>query len=86
MKAYNEKKLPDNFSNKNVTWEYNPCSGYIFLTNSDNQVLLLNEDYDLEIQYLCPYCGFEGFKDELLDGESACCRGYLEELGVLEED
>jgi len=42
---------------------------------------------NLEIWYNCPYCGHEGFKEDMEhDFESSECIRYLIEIGVIEEE
>ena len=45
----------------------------------------MNDD-KLEIWYSCPYCGHEGFKEDLLHNpEDEDCTEYLKQIGVIEE-
>jgi len=65
---------------------FNTYSGYVFLTNSEYQVAFMNGN-NLEIWYNCPYCGHEGFKEDMEhDFESSECIRYLIEIGVIEEE
>lgn len=56
--------LPCDFYADQVTPMFNQNSGYVFLTNSDCQVCMLNGD-KLESFYYSPYKGLEGFYDDL---------------------
>lgn len=64
--AWNENGLPDSFSEYNVRLAFNPNSGYVFLTNDDYEVCMMNGD-ELEIFYTSPYEGHEGFIEDLYD-------------------
>lgn len=66
LNAYLEQGLPSDFYDDGVTIEFNPNSGYVFLTNSDYQVAMLRWD-KLESWYCTPYNGYAGYVDELLD-------------------
>ena len=60
--------LPEDFNNDEVQPIFNQNSGYVFLTNSDNQVSMINSDTGkLESWYSSPYEGKEGFFNELLE-------------------
>ena len=56
--------LPSDFSNDAVVPMFNQNSGYVFLTNSDYEVCMINGD-KLESFYSSPYEGLEGFYDDL---------------------
>lgn len=64
LRAWREQGLPDDFDNNEVTIMLNLMSGYVFLTNSDYQVAMMNGD-NLESFYTDFETGEEGFKDEL---------------------
>jgi len=66
LRAWREQGLPDDFDNNEVTVMFNLMSGYVFLTNSDYQVAMMNGD-NLESFYTDFETGEEGFKDELSD-------------------
>ncbi len=77
--------LPDDFSGDGMTVAMNVNSGYVFLTNADYQVAMMNGD-NLESWYTCPECGHEGFKEDMEHGDDdAECRRYLNDIGVIEE-
>lgn len=61
--AWLEQGLPDDFYDDNVIPMMNRNSGYVFLTNSEFQVAMMNGD-KLETLYSCHNCGCEGFRDE----------------------
>ena len=58
--------LPSDFSADEVQPMFNMNSGYVFLTNSDFDVCMLN-DGKLESFYNSPYEGKEGFFSDLLE-------------------
>ena len=64
--AWNENGLPSDFEETNVRFAFNKNSGYVFLTNDEYQVAMIN-DGKLESFYSSPYNGHEGFIDELID-------------------
>lgn len=64
LKAWREQGLPEDFYEEEVTIMLNTHSGYVFLTNSEFQVAMLNGD-KLESFYTDFETGEEGFKDEL---------------------
>ncbi len=74
LKAWNEQGLPEDFYNDQVTIMFNTHSGFVFLTNAEFQVAMINGDW-LESFYTDPETGEEGFKEEL--SEEA-----LERLGL----
>lgn len=64
--------LPDDFYNSEVVPMFNQSSGYVFLTNSDEQVAMLNGD-KLESFYSSPYEGLEGFYNDLKEQYKDMC-------------
>ena len=79
LDAWNKQGLPEDFYGEDVKPMMNMQSGYVFLTNSEYQVAMMNGD-KLESFYSCPECGFEGFEDELIDDGNDCCREYIKEI------
>ena len=83
---------------ENVRIFMNKNSGFVFLSDDDYSVAMMNGD-KLEMFYSCPECGKEGFAEDLEDeGGScwkegfaedledeggSCCRAYLRELGAI---
>lgn len=57
--------LPDDFYDDGITVMFNTESGYVFLTNSDYQVALVDDNGDLYSFYSTPYSGLEGSFEEL---------------------
>ena len=66
LKAWREQGLPEDFYEEEVTVMMNFSSGYVFLTNADFQVAMMNGE-ELESFYTDPETGEEGFRDELSD-------------------
>ena|ERR1700722_18450067 len=81
-----EQGFPDDFEDSAVVLMMNQSSGNVFLTNEEFQVAMMNGD-NLESFYSCPYCGHEGFKDDMEhDAQNAECTLYLKDIGVIEAD
>ena len=53
----------------------NRRSGFIFLSDSDYNVALMNQG-KLERFYTCPNCGEEGFKEDFNEFTNDCCIEY----------
>jgi hypothetical protein len=86
LKAWRTQGLPENFYDDEVTIMFNTHSGCVFLTNSDYQAAMMNGN-NLEIWHFCPYCGHEGFAEDMdHEPEDRECTLYLEEIGVINED
>ena len=60
----------------------NTSSGYVFLTDEDYNVAMVNaESGKLEMFYSCPECGHEGFKEDMQHGEdNEECKEFLENI------
>lgn len=58
--------LPVDFNDNDITVMFNKNSGMVFLTNSDYQVAILNDD-ELVSFYSTPYEGLEGTFEELAE-------------------
>lgn len=80
LTAWNKQGLPDDFENDGVYPCFNKNSGYVFLTNSEYQCAMLN-DNKLESWYNCCNCGHEGFKEDCQLTEEGCnkCEGDNDE-------
>lgn len=86
LRTWREQGLPEDFSDDEVTIMMNLNSGNVFLTNSDFQVAMMNGD-KLESFYSCPYCGHEGFKEDMEHTpKDQDCTDYLIEIGVILKD
>lgn len=84
LTAWEEQGLPGDFECYDVIPMMNTNSGNVFLTNSDLQVAMMNGD-SLESFYTCPYCGHEGFKEEMEHDEQSDdedCKNYLDSIGI----
>lgn len=66
LKAWREQGLPQDFDNNEVQIMMNLNSGYVFLTNSEYQVAMMNGEI-LETFFTDFETGEEGFADELSD-------------------
>jgi hypothetical protein len=64
LDAMIDKGLPNDFYDDGVIPMFNMNSGFVFLTNNEYQVAMMNGD-KLESFYSCPQCGHESFKDEI---------------------
>ena len=67
LDAWVNHGLPDNFYGDGVKPAFNKNSGYVFLVNSDYDVVMLTSEGKLERWYMLPYSGEEGFLDDLLE-------------------
>jgi hypothetical protein len=59
------KDFPHGFYDEGVRIAFNMSSGYVFLTNDDYQVAMLNGD-KLALWHSTPYSGLEGFIEDLI--------------------
>ena len=81
LKASRVQGFPEDFEQDEITIMMNQNSGNVFFTNSEYQVAMMNDD-KLESFYSCPYCGHEGFLDEMNhEPEDKDCTEYLESIG-----
>lgn len=79
-----------NILGDNVTVEFNPNSGCVFLVDEDYNTAMMNGD-QLEEWFTCPYCGYEGFLDDMSDhakdtGLNPECIEYLTDIGVIDKE
>ena len=58
--------LPEEFLPDGLAIELNPLSGEVFLVNDYDQIAMMNGD-SLEMYYILPHSGEEGFRDELTE-------------------
>jgi len=59
--------LPDHFYDGGIKIGFNKNSGYVFLTNEEYQVAMLDNKGKLYSFYSTPYEGHEGSLEELLE-------------------
>lgn len=64
LNALLEHGVPDGFYNDGITPMLNTESRYVFLTNSEYQVCMVNNE-KLEMVLCCSNCGVEGFESEM---------------------
>lgn len=77
--------FPDDFEDDEVTIMMNLNSGNVFLTNAEYQVAMMNGN-KLESWYSCPYCGHEGFKEDMAhEPGNVECTEYLQDIGVIDK-
>lgn len=69
--AWTEQGLPEAFYDNEVIPMMNTTSGLVFLTNSEYQVCMLNDD-KLEMFYYCHNCGNEGFEEDCKLTDDGC--------------
>jgi len=83
-------KLLDKFSDRPadcgleepISLGFNLDSGCVFLFDGDGNTAMLNGD-KLETWYDCPYCGHEGFKEDMdHEPEDDECLEYLKQIEV----
>lgn len=68
------------FLGEGITLNFNMDSGYVFLSDSDYNVAMINDD-KLEQWFSCPNCGHEGFLEDMEHGEDDKeCQEYLKEI------
>ncbi len=65
---------------KGLTLNFNSSSGFVFLSDEDLRVYMLNND-KIEEWFNCSYCGFEGFKDDFKDHKpkNAECNEFVKD-------
>lgn len=73
------------FLGDGLTINMNTQSGYVFLSDQDYNVGMINPNTDKLEQWLnCPYCGHEGFKEDAEHTASDDeCTQWMQEIGVL---
>lgn len=80
LTAYSEN--PGVLDGDEIHIEFNPNSGTVFLVDEDFNVAMMNGD-KLEQWYYCPYCGHEGFLEDMdHEPEHSECIEYMEQIGV----
>lgn len=79
---------PSLLSGDDVRIYLNRNSGYVFLSDENHDVAMMNGD-KLERWYTCPECSWEGFADyyeyDTKHGNTKpCCKAYMIEIGAIE--
>ena len=83
LDAMIEQGLPNEFWDEEVTVMFNTHSGYVFITNSEFQVAMLNGN-TLEMWHACPECGYEGFLEDMdHNPDDEYCQEYLRQIREL---
>jgi len=71
LQAYLEQGA--DFLTEGITLNFNINSGFVFLSDEDYNVAMLNGE-ELEQFFSCPECGREGFKEEFAECECKRCK------------
>ena len=62
---------------------FNTHSGYVFLSDENYKTWMMNRG-NIEEWYNCPYCGHEGFLEDMKhEPEDEECTRYMEEIGAI---
>ena len=78
LRASREQGFPEDFYVDEVRIMMNLNSGFVFFTNSEYQVCMMNGN-KLESFYSCPICGEEGFWEEIKDhSDNEKCVEWIE--------
>ena len=82
LSAYTHEKNTTEYLSDGVHIGFNTHSGYVFLTDDCYNVAMMNGEY-LEDWFTCPYCGHEGFKEDMEhEPENEECTEYLISIGA----
>ena len=81
INSWLEHELPKGFVEDEVLPMFNRNSGYVFLTNSEYQVAILNGNR-LELFYTCGSCGHEGLRDDFDHNSNECCKEQMQDYGI----
>ena len=65
--ALKSQGYPSDFYLEGVNVTLNIESGFVFLTNSEFQVAMVDDEGNLKSWYYTPYHGFEGFLSDLME-------------------
>ena len=70
----------------NISLNFNTMSSCVFLADDNCNVAMMNGN-DIELWYSCPYCGHEGFLEDMIhDPDDADCIDYMLEIGIDKEN
>ena len=75
--------LPDDFDNQGIRVGFNLNSGYVFLTNDNCEVAMVDDKGELYSFYSTPYMGVEGSLEDLIEEYDELCeedQEYVDEL------
>lgn len=75
--------LPDDFDDQGIKIGFNLNSGYVFLTNENYDVAMVDDKGELYSFYSTPYEGVEGSLEDLIEGYDDLCvedQEYVDEL------
>lgn len=72
LQAYKEG-APDAFTKIDVVLTFNQNSGNVFLSNDNYDVIMLTDSGELEMYYVTPNDGKEGFLEDLYDEYEDMC-------------
>ena len=78
LKASITQGFPSDFITDRIHIMFDKNSGYVFFTNEDFQIAMMNGD-KLESFYSCPNCNKEGFKAKFESGKCTCGEDFFEE-------
>lgn len=76
--------FPAEFNQQGIKLELCPDSKFVYLTNDDHQVCLINtkNPSSLEIFFTCGNCGHEGFYDDICYGpDDRCVACHVDAIG-----
>lgn len=77
---------PSDHLEDNVTLEFNPSSGYVFLVDEDYNVVMLNNDNKLENWLTCRDCDEEGFRSEVEFTDEGLCSDCNERINCCQDE
>lgn len=80
--AYAQCRELDDILTDGVQVWFNTHSGYVFLSDEDFNVVMMNPETDRAEQWFnCPYCGHEGFITDMAhDPDADECLKYLDSI------
>lgn len=82
LATYGTKKDKTNFLSDGINVFMNKNSGYVFLSDEEYNVAMMNGDV-LEDFVNCPECGHEDFYSEFRKHGNDCCQEYADDMGFI---
>jgi hypothetical protein len=83
LAVYGTHKDKTQFLGSGVQVYFNMMSGFVFLSDEDYNVAMLNVDGELEDFITCPNCGGESLASEFRDDcTDECCQEYADDMGL----